>query len=174
LGRFGLTTPTARLTVNHQTFRFGAANPLTQQLYVATGDYVYLIAPQYAADVYSKLFDFAAKRLFGAGEKPIGFALPGLTLTRGKDGRWRVRPGKPRLTPDRLNAWADDWAQASALLSQPYVAGKRLENITVHLASGKTIALSILQRQPQFILLRQDENMQYDFPAASGKRLLNP
>ncbi len=174
LGRFGLATPTARLTLNHQTFRFGTINPLTQQLYVATGDYVYLIAPQYAADVYSKSFDFAAKNLFGPGEEPVGFVLPGLTLIRNKKGNWHVTPPRPRLTADQLNAWADNWTQASALLSQPYVTGTRLGTIKVSLTSGRVITLAVLQRQPEFILLRQDENMQYDFPAASGKRLLNP
>jgi len=44
----------------------------------------------------------------------------------------------------------------------------------VRLANGKTVQFHILQREPDLVLLRGDENMQYHLPGGVGNRLLEP
>lgn len=170
LARFELDRPLLSLTLGGQRFDFGALNPLTQQQYVASGGSVYLIAPQLAADAYAKAFDLADKKLLADNEQPAGFDLPGLQLARDGKGNWNA----PRFGQDALNRYADQWKNAYALLVQPYDGSKPLQTLSLHLADGKTVELAVLQEQPDFVLLRRDEALQYHFPPELKARLLQP
>jgi hypothetical protein len=46
--------------------------------------------------------------------------------------------------------------------------------VKVELKDGAALALGILQREPELVLLRADEGIQYHFFADVGKRLLSP
>lgn len=78
------------------------------------------------------------------------------------------------LSQDDINRWVDDWRQASALHAAPFVHGKPVGEISVYLKNGKKLTLGILQREPELVLLRTDEKLQYYFVATVAKRLLLP
>jgi len=80
----------------------------------------------------------------------------------------------PDLSQDDINRWVDDWRQASALHAAPFVHGKPVGEISVYLKNGKKLMLGILQREPELVLLRTDEKLQYYFVATVAKRLLLP
>lgn len=170
LGRFELDHPLLSLTLGSQRFDFGALNPLTQQQYVATNGSVYLINPQLAADAYAQAFELADKKLLADNEQPVGFDLPGLKLERDAEGKWNA----PRFGQDALNRYADEWKNTYALMVQPYDGTKPLQTLRLRLADGRTIDLAVLQEQPDFILLRQDQKLQYHFPPELKTRLLQP
>jgi hypothetical protein len=173
LARFGLDRPLLQLTIDGQTFAFGTQHPLTNEIYVATQGRVYLLPPSHFASASASAPDFASKMLFAPDENPLGFAFPGFTLTQDQ-GKWSRRPPGPDLSQDSLNQWADEWRRAIAVIAQPYAQGNPLEQFSVRLSNGKTVPFQILQREPELVLLRGDENMQYHFPNAIGKRLLEP
>ena len=173
LDRFGLDAPLGELSLNRQTFAFGGQNPLTGEQYVATGGYVYLVPPGFFAGVLKAPSDFAARRLFTGNENPVGFDFPDLKLTR-NDGRWAVSPPHPDWGPDRINRWADEWRLASSLVTQPADRSRGGEPLTIRLEDGRLIPMSIAQRAPEFVLVREDENLEYHFPRDVGKRLLDP
>ena len=52
--------------------------------------------------------------------------------------------------------------------------GKTEGLVTVALKDGRSLALGILQREPELVLLRADEGIQYHFFADVGRRLLLP
>jgi hypothetical protein len=173
LAAFDLDKPLLKLTIKDQTFSFGTLNPLTQQQYALTANTVYLISARYMSNAAVQTADFADKRLFAENEIPVRFEFAGRVLAL-NEGKWETTPVHTDSSQDALNKWRDDWRHASALLAQPYVDGKSSGKIFITLNSGKKIALSILQKQPDLVLLREDEHMQYHFPQDIGKQLLGP
>lgn len=174
LGRFQLDAPLLRLTLNDQEFSFGTQNPLTGEVYVATNGGVHLVAPRYLANVLKAPSDFVSRSFLAEEEKPVGFDFPDLKLDQQGDGKWSATPALPELGQDELNAWVDEWRHASGLVAQPYDNTPSTAAFTLRLRDGKTIACKILRHEPELVLLREDENLQYHFPAGIGKRLLRP
>ncbi len=174
LARFELDKPLLTLTLGSQRFAFGGLNPLSQQQYVATGGNVFLIDPQLASDAYVKAADFAAKNLLAPNEQPIGFDLPERKLERDGNGKWSAIPPLPDVTQDGFNRFADEWRNASALLVQPYDGSKPLRGLRLHFADGRGLNLAVIQERPDFVLLREDEKLQYHFLPQMAERLLQP
>lgn len=174
LARFDLDKPYAKLILEGQAFRFGALNSLTQEQYIASPEAVYLVELRYAAALPVRPEDLASRRLLAEDEAPTAFELEKFSLTQ-KEGKWSVLPA-PNETPsqDDLNAWVKEWQHAHALHSRPGKRAKVTGQIKIKLASGKTLQLQIIQQEPEFILLRGDENIQYHFSKDIGKRLLSP
>lgn len=177
LAKFGLDTPFVRLSVGQgstqQEFAFGDRQPLTNQLYVATGGHVYLVSPVYLVDVSKGAEDFLAKKLLADDESPAGFTLPGLTLAL-KDGNWQRDPDDKKLSADQLNRFVDEWKLATAMSVAKAGNGKPLEQLQVALTNGKRLELSLLAREPEVVLRREDEGLEYHFAADVGARLLDP
>ena len=171
LAQFELDKPRLRLTINQQPFSFGMLNPLSHEQYIATQNAVYLISARYFAMASAPPGDLASKQLFATDEVPIGFQFgkSRLDLT---DGKWKVLPARPNLSQDQLNQWADEWRHAASLASTPYLGNASVAEFNIRLNNGKNIIIKILQREPELILLRGDENRQYYFPAEIAKRLL--
>lgn len=172
LEKFGLDKPFVTMTVNGQTFLFGGQQPVSSEIYVATGDHVYLVPPVYMADAARGAADFAAKKLLADSESPIGFTLPGLKLTR-HDGKWRREPDDGKLSADQLNRFADEWRLATAM-SVAQAGEAKAEPIQVTFANGKTLDIGIVARDPDVVLRREDEHLEYRFAKDVGERLLDP
>lgn len=174
LGRFQLDQPLLRLTFNDQEISFGMQNPLTGEVYAASQGGVYPVAPRYLAYALKIPADFAARALLAEEEKPAGFEFANLALNQRDDGKWLAAPANPDWSQDDFNRWVDEWRHASSLLTQPYDGTPAKESLTLRLRDGKIVSCKILRHEPEFVLLREDEKLQYHFPADVGKRLLRP
>ncbi len=179
LQKFELDKPYVRVSVSQgkqqQVFDIGGRQPLTNQLYVATGGHVYLVSPVYLVDVSRGAEDFLAKKLLADDESPAGFELPGMKLSL-KDGRWQRAPDDGKLSADDLNRFVDEWKLATAMSVTRAAAGggKPLAQLRVILASGKVLDLALLAREPEVVLRREDEGLDYHFAPDAGARLLDP
>ena len=174
LGRFQLDNPLLRLTLNDQEFSFGTQNTLTGEVYVATNGGVHLVAPSYLAYAMKMPADFAARAFLAEEEKLAGFEFADLKLSQNSDGKWLTSPARPNWSQDDINSWVDEWRHASSLVTQPYDGTPPQESFTLRLGDDKLIPCKILRREPELVILREDEKLQYHFPAEIGKRLLNP
>ena len=174
LGRFQLDPPLLRITLNDQEFSFGTQNTLTGEVYVATNGGVHLVAPSYLAHALKMPADFAARTFLAEEEKLAGFEFADLKLSQNSDGKWSVSPARANWSQDDINRWVDEWRHASSLITQPYDGTTPQGAFTLRLGNGKLIPCKILRREPELVLLREDEKLQYHFPAGIGKRLLNP
>jgi hypothetical protein len=173
LARFGLDRPVAVLTLEDQAYTFGAINTTTREQYVMTGNQVYLVPLAYIATLPRNADALLAKRLWAADETPVRFDLPDFTVSL-EDGTWAVAPAMPDVGPDERNAWVEGWRQASAISAARRGAGKPDGQIKVQLKDGRTIALGIVQREPDLVLAREDEGVEYRFVAEAAKRMLSP
>jgi uncharacterized protein DUF4340 len=177
LKRFDLDAPAITLTIDSQTFSFGTSNPLTQEQYIATGPNVYLVQSYYASLVPNRADRILTHNLFRTGESPTAFTFKSFSVTQ-KDSKWTMSPlpenEKERPSQDELNRWADDWRFASSLSTEVGSAKSGTETISVKLSDGKTLDLAVLRKEPELVLLRSDEKLQFHFSGEMSKRLLQP
>jgi hypothetical protein len=178
LAQFGLDPPQVRVTLNDEAFAFGRINDITNEQYVAAASGVYLVPPLYGYGIPTDATKLLSRRLLDAGEVPVAFDFGGYRIARDDQGKWTssglVAPNPP-LSQNDFNIWADEWRHTSALSVAPDGKGSRArEQVTVRFKDGKTVTMGILQRKPDFQLVRGDNAMRYHFGAEVGRRLVDP
>ncbi len=176
LARYGLDRPRATVRFGTTEIRFGEIHPLKDQYYVQYGEAVHLIASHYYAQATTPPTSLIDSRLLEPGRKPVGFKLPGFTLTL-KDGEWQREPKIEALSSDRINGFVDDWRHARALQVEKYSGKKARERVVITVENpdgGKSeLIIGVLARQPELVLYRPDEGLEYRFPEDTAQRLLN-
>jgi Domain of unknown function (DUF4340) len=179
LGQFDLNPPQVRVTLNDQTIAFGRINEITYEQYVATADGVYLVPPLYGYGIPTDATKMLSRSLLDAGEVPVAFDFGRYRIERGDKGTWAVSgefataKDQP-LSQDDFNRWADEWRFTSALSIEPDKSSRSREQVNVRFKSGKTVAMRIVQKEPDFQLARSDNAMRYHFGVEVGHRLLDP
>jgi len=173
LARFELERPGTRVTLAGQSFDFGMVSAVAREQYVLTAGAVYVVSPRYGTALPAHAAELASRRLFGPGETPVRIESKAFTVEQ-RDGKWEQTPGVRDFSQDDFVRWADEWRHATALLVGPYVKGKVLEEIRIQLKEGGALSLGVLAREPQLVLLRADEKLQYHFRPETAKRLLFP
>lgn len=172
-GRFGLEQPEARIIVDGQPFSFGMVSDITREQYVMAGDAVYAVHPRYGAALPVSAVQMASHQLFGADESPVRIALKDFAVEQ-RGGKWTLAPGFGDLSQDELLRWVDEWRLASALRVEPRSAARARDEIRIQLKNGGGFTLGVLSREPELVLARSDEKLQYRFRAELAKRLLSP
>lgn len=172
-GRFGLEPPQARIIVDGQPFSFGVVNDITREQYVMAGDAVYALHPRYGAALPESAVQLASRQLFGPGEAPARIALREFAVEQ-RDGKWTLAPRAADLSQDDYIRWVDEWRLASAVSVEPRAATRAREEIRIQLKNGGELTLGVMSREPELVLARSDEKLQYRFGAGLAKRLLSP
>lgn len=177
LSRFGLEHPHAQLTIGDVHFDFGGFAPTTHQQYVATGDYVYLLAPRYALALPRNVSDLISPGLLALDEIPVKFELPHGEVAF-HNGNWRATPqhvAEP-LNTEMLGRWVELWQSVRAAELKMELGSDFVETglIEIDLQDEREISLKILQNQSSIVLLRMQEGIGYQFPFETGHQLLDP
>lgn len=175
LSQYGLEKPSARVRLENEEIAFGALHPLNNRIYVLHNNEVALIPGYHLSAATYPYTNFIDSRLFEEDRKLTSLRLPGFTLSL-KDGVWRRQPVDKKLSSDRINDFASEWQNARALSVDKY-SGKesigRIDVTSIRNGKNEKLPLGILAHKPDFILHRQDENLEYHFTEETGKRLLN-
>jgi hypothetical protein len=173
LARFELERPQARLFIDGQEFAFGMVGAVAREQYVLAGQTVYTVHPRYGAALPASSGELASRQLLAAGESPVRIEQTDFTVEQ-RDGRWTLAPAAGELSQDDFIRWIENWQLASATRVEPFVKGKPLAEIRLRLKDGRAIALGILAREPELVLARPDEELQYYFRPELAQRLLTP
>ena len=173
LARFDLNEPYARVTIDQQTFSFGAVNQMSREQYVQTQDGVYLVSLRYGAALPKSALQLVSRQLFAADEAPVAFEFKEFSLAQ-QDGKWVMAPAAADMSQDDINRWIDEWRLATALAVQAADNRKPLTTLKVRLGSGSDLTLAVLPRDPELTLARSDQPFQYQFAGETAKRLLAP
>lgn len=174
LARYGLAPPLARVRLGEDEIAFGATHPFHPQQYVRYRDTIYLIASHYYGASAQKPELYLDTRLLAPGTRLTELKLTGFSVAQ-INGRWRRQPENPALSSDRINDFVSEWQQASALTVQRHGDKRPGSWITLGLQQdGKpqTLRIGVLAREPELVLYRPDEGLDYHFPAELGQRLL--
>lgn len=179
LVQFDLNPPQVRVTLNDQAFAFGRVNEITYEQYVATGDGVYLVPPLYGYGIPTDATKLLSRRLLDAGEVAVAFDFGRYRIDRDDKGTWATSgelpaAKDPPLSQDDFNRWADEWRYTSALSVEPDKNSRSREQVSVRFKSGKAVTMRIVQKEPDFQLVRGDNSMRYHFGVEVGHRLLDP
>ncbi len=180
LGKYGLDKPIARLWLDDQVIHIGARHPFKNSQYVLYRDAVHLISAHYFDSSAYGYVDLISPRLFADHRRPVVLELPQLRLQR-NDGAWTIEPEDESLAADRINDFVERWRNVSALTVARYTGRPVVDRVRVRFAAdeGATnqtrdqLELGILSYKPDFVLYREDENLEYRFTEDTGKRLLD-
>jgi hypothetical protein len=173
LERFELAPPQARVAIDKQDFGFGMVSPVTREQYVLTDGAVFAVHPRYGTALPALPAEMASPRLLAPAEKPVRIESKAFTVEQ-RDAKWALSPATTGTSQDDLARWVEFWQLASAARVEPYARGKPLETIRIQLKEGATLTLGVLQREPELVLLRPDEQLVYYFRADAARRLLSP
>jgi hypothetical protein len=179
LAQFDLNPPQVRVTLNDQTFAFGRVNDITYEQYVAFADGVYLVPPLYGYGIPTDVAKMLSRRLLDAGEVPGAFDFGRYRIVRNDKGTWEASgefatAKEESLSQDDFNRWADEWRYTSALSVEPDKGSRAGQQVAVRFKNGKAVTMRILQKEPDFQLVRNDNAMRYHFGVDVGHRLLDP
>ncbi len=171
LARYDLNEPYARVTINQQTFGFGAVNEMSREQYVLTQDGIYPVSLRYGTLLPKNALQLVSLQLFAPDEAPVAFEFGEFKLVQ-QDGKWQLTPPAADASQDDFNRWVDEWRLATALAAQPASNRKPLAAAAIKLKTGNDVSVAVLQREPQFILKRSDTPFEYQFSAEAAQRLL--
>ena len=99
LARFGLDRPLAKVTVDDQSFTYGALNTTTREQYVLTGESVYVVPLSHGAALPREPDALIARELFAPGETPVRFELPEVQRRASRTGRGTSQPARTKRAP---------------------------------------------------------------------------
>lgn len=170
--RFELDRPAVVVTVQGERIALGMRNPLSQEQYVGTREGVLLVAPRFATAVPPRAEDWLSRQPLADPESPVAFEMPGFTV-RSADGKWTVEPERSDLSQDDLSRWVLEWRSAHAGAVGRGPGNPRGEPFVVRLQDNRAVPFRILRREPEVVLVRADENLQYHFSRENGIPLLN-
>ena len=173
LARYELNEPYARVTINQQAFAFGTVNEMSREQYVLSQGGIYPLALRYGAALPKNALQLVSRQLFAPDEAPVAFELSEFRLAE-VNGKWQLTPPAADLSQDDINRWVDEWRLATALAVQPPSKGKPLATVKLKLKNGSAVAIAVLQRDPQLVLARGDQEFEYQFAGDAAKRLLAP
>jgi hypothetical protein len=87
-------------------------------------------------------------------------------------GQWRRAPAAPDLGQDDFSRWVEEWRNAASVRVEPHTGGKPAEEIRIELKERGPLALGVLSREPDLVLLRPDEKLKYYVRGDVAMRLL--
>lgn len=175
LAEYGLENPAVKVTFNDQTVALGGLHPLRNQVYALRRGEVLLIAAHLQGPALYPYGRYLDTRLFDDGFRPVSFRLPEFRLMLKDDG-WQREPARHELSSDRINDFVQEWRNASALSverAERKTAVDTLEIGIEHDGKPQKLLLEVRAYEPEFVLVRRDEGLEYRFPAEIGKRLLS-
>ena len=178
LARYGLNEPYARLRISGQDFSFGAANEMSREQYVLSGDGIYLLPLRYAAALPKDAFNLLSKQLFAADEAPLAFELEGFKVEQ-VNGTWTLKMSAANAAAgeagtDDINRWVDQWRLAGAISVQAATQRKPIGIMKATLKNGSTVVVKILEHGAGTVLAREDQPFEFVMAAETANRLLAP
>ncbi len=176
LSRYGLAAPVAQLQLDRELFSFGQMVPVSNHQYVMTQSGVFLISPYHAMLLTVAPTELIDRRLLAEAEVPQEFIFKTMHLKQAE--KWSLLSETNDIQPsqDEINQWVHSWqlAQASYITQGEYEVDDARETLTIVLQSGEPIDFLVMQREPELVLLRKGQFINYHFLGQSGNQLLSP
>jgi hypothetical protein len=168
---YGLDKSRAVLHFDDVAVALGSMHPLDNRVYARRDTDVVLLPAQAYGAAMRPWTDYLDTRLLDASRRPVGLRLPDFTVEL-RRGTWERQPAIAALSGDRINDFVSEWRSASAISVAPYSKRPPLATIELRFDDDSRLSLAVLARQPDFVVYRKDEGLEYRFPADVGRRLL--
>jgi hypothetical protein len=173
LARLALEPPRASVTLNDVQVDFGDTEPLEGLRYVRVGAQVHL-----TPDLYQHLIDagfnqFVQRRLLPEQPPISSLRLPAFSVGR-SERDWMIEPQQD-VSADQIQQLIDNWQQAAALRvtsTDTTAAGEQIEVVLDDPA--QPLLFIIVAREPDLVLLRPDQGLEYHLGDRSDQLLAVP
>jgi hypothetical protein len=170
LASYGLDKPWATVRFENHLLEFGSTNTVTEEVYVRSGDVVYAVPARTATSVPATPGRLIAHRMFAPDEIPVAVSFKRFTIKH--DGmRWQLVPSHTDISQDDLIRWVEQWRYATSTVTQPGTAVDTTD-VVVELRDGRSIEFTVKARQPDLVLHRRNEGLDYHFNAGMAAMLL--
>jgi hypothetical protein len=173
LARFDLNEPYVRVSLNQQSFSFGAVNQMSREQYVLTQDGVYLVNLRYGAALPKDALQLASKQLFAAEEAPVAFESSEFRLVQ-QDGKWQLTPPAADASADDINRWVDEWKLPRRSRCSRRAAGRRLRRRTSSSRMAARRRWRCCSASRSWCSRAATSNFEYLFTGAAAKHLGAP
>ncbi|MFO7603888.1 MAG: DUF4340 domain-containing protein [Gammaproteobacteria bacterium] len=170
---FKLTQPEVVVTFDDQVnIKFGGSEPLNHHRYVEVDGMLHLISDTVYYHVSGKPTALLSLQLLPQGTVIQAIELPDNRLEL-KDGRWQIKNEPADMASDAVTRLLNEWrlAQALDVVAATQPPGRQQVKIFVE-GQDTPVVFSIVQRKPDFVLLREDKGVQYQLTEDSAERLL--
>lgn len=187
LSKYGLDRPQLTVDLDQEAFHFGNRHVLKDAYYVLHKETIYIVDAHYYQVASVPYSNVISRRLLEDVPQLTSLQLPEFALKL-VDGSWKREPQDPTLSSDQINAFVDEWRHAYALAVDKYSGSAAAQQIRIHYHTAtqdtkeaaaatpapqeQELLIDIIQTQPDLILHRHDEGLEYRFPADVAKRLL--
>lgn len=174
LDAFGLDPPVARLILDENEFLFGDTDPLNGWRYILHGPDVHLVTDAYFHHLLATPAAFVDPAPIAAGSEPVAFVLPGGQRLERDNGIWHADPGLEGPSADSANRLADAWKNARAASVKAFDPALAWSQALEVLVKGEPepLVFKVARLEHEMVLGRVRFGVQYHFPLAAGKRLL--
>ncbi|MBY0475475.1 MAG: DUF4340 domain-containing protein [Nitrosomonas sp.] len=179
LDRFNLDRPYLQFHVDNEYFGFGVFSPTTNQQYVVTNDFVYLISPRYALAMSLTVSDLINSELLAPDEIPVRFEMDRWVVEFQNDS-WRTiqHYSSDGFDDEVLTWWIQLWqtARAGAVKLEGELDSGFVERgvIQISMRNGNIVKFNMLQNEYSIVLRRMPEKIGYYFPIEVGQQLIDP
>lgn len=178
LAPYGLDKPLATVWLNDVEIRLGALHPLNDLQYAWLNGEIALIPSASFRAAASQASDFFSTNLLEKDRRPVSIKLPKLSLVL-REGSWQVQPEIKNLSGDRINTFVEEWRFARALNVTPHEPKSSVGKVVIaYVREDKggdpapaQLEIDVLSYQPELVLYRKDEGLDYHFPKGTGERL---
>ena len=171
LKQFGLESPKGFLRLDETDIHFGKTNNIGERRYIQIHSTIFLIADLQYPLMNLPYFDYLNHRLLTDISTLVEIKLPSTSLIRADNGAWR--DSNQKYSPDQTNQLVDHWNKLEARKVRPY--DKHLpakSKVSVRFENSQEITFFVLSINPEIILARPDQKLQYHFAASDYYRLL--
>lgn len=172
--RYGMGQPRLIVELGTEKIVFGDTNPLNQQQYLLYRDRVHLVSGDLRWSMPGKADQYLDRRLLATETTPVGIDFNHRSRLRLVKGNWSLTPANPSLTTDALSRLVNEWKYASALKVAPYQGAPVIDRVGIHYQGQSSVEVGILAREPELVLYRANENLQYHFSRGTADRLFPP
>ena len=170
-GKYGFSNPRAVVQLDHSTITFGDTNPLNQLQYVLYEKQVHMVSANLIWSVNRQVNEYIDKRLLESRQSPQSIQFADGTLLELVNGSWSASKGNVIQPKESLAQLVNEWRYANAARVAPYEQDRAQGSVRVAYGDGKVIEFDILSMNPELILMRKDERLQYHFPGTAVTRL---
>lgn len=171
--KFELDTPSSEIIINEQRFAFGAINTVTREQYVRTQNQIYPLDAHFGAAIPADATALLRRSVLAPSDAPVRFEFAAFNVAT-DDKKWSATPPTNDISQDDYNRWVAQWREGSGLRAEIADKRKAISEIHVTLKSGEKISLGVVQSEPEFIVRRDDLNLQFVFTGDIGKQMLTP
>lgn len=174
VAKFGLDKPRARVTFNDQlTIEFGNTESIQHHRYLKINNTLHLSIDTFYYQVAAKAESYIDHALLPSGSKITRLQTPNFTLLN-EAGKWQLAQAQAAVTTDAMLQLITEWQNSHAYdVKNVSAPADAKQHVMITLGDGQQITFALIESNEDFVLQRDDLQLQYILANDRKDKLLN-